>query len=166
MKNNNKRAFLFLELLVAVALISTVFVTIFFLQSKLLQIKQDGIMKVRATYYAQESMEALRYLRATGGWSAISSLATATDHYISYAGETWSISTTPVAPDTDTPPSMFTRTIRFDTVNRQNDQQGAIITTPGYEDSGTRKVTVTVSWDGGAKSVVFDTYFTDWTSSL
>jgi len=160
---NNRRAFLFLELLVAVALISAVFVTLFFLQSKLLQIKQEGIMKVRATYYAQEAMEALRYMRATGGWPAISSLATgSTDHYISYASDTWSISTTPPA----ALDGIFTRTIKFDEVRRQNDQQGIIDPAGSFSDVNTRKVTVTVSWDGGAKSVTLDTYLTDWTANL
>ncbi|MEK7630529.1 MAG: prepilin-type N-terminal cleavage/methylation domain-containing protein [Patescibacteria group bacterium] len=161
---NNKKAFLLLELLVAIALISTVFVTLFFLQSKLLQIKQDGIMKVRATYYAQEAFEALRYLRATGGWSTISSPTTgATDYYATFASNTWSLSTTPPA----ALDGIFTRSIRFSPVYRQGDQQGVIITGPsGYDDPGTRKVTVMVSWDNGSKNIVLDTYLTDWTSNL
>ena len=160
---NKKRAFLFLELLVAVALISAVFVTLFFLQSKLLQIKQDGIMKVRATYYAQEAFEALRYLRATGGWSAVSAQSTgATDYYATFASNTWALTTTPPA----TLDGVFTRTIRFAEVYRQSDQQGVIDPAGvGYHDAGTRKVTVTVSWSGG-KSVILDTYLTDWTSNL
>ena len=162
MKNNNQRAFLFLELLVAVALISTIFVTLFFLQSKLLQIKQDGIMKVRATYYAQEAFEVLHYLRATGGWSAISTPTTgATDHYASFASNTWSLDTRkPTALD-----NLFTRKIQFSKVSRTDNAYGEIVQSGGSDDDGTRKVTVTVSWDNGAKSVVLDTYLTDWKES-
>ncbi len=163
MKYNNKRAFLFLELLIAVALISTVFVTLFFLQSKLLQIKQDGIMKVRATYYAQEAFEALRYLRATSGWSAISTPTTdTTGYYAVFENNTWSLTTEPPA----ALDGIFTRTIQFGAVQRQDSNQGVIDPGGVFTDSDTRKVTVTVSWDGGAKSVVLDTYLTNWTSLL
>ncbi|MEK7649628.1 MAG: hypothetical protein AAB367_01530 [Patescibacteria group bacterium] len=165
MKSNIQRGFLFLELLVAVALISTVFVTLFFLQSKLLQIKQDGIMKVRATYYAEEAIEALRYARNANGWNAISSLSNnPTTYYVSLVSNVWVINTTAVSPDA--PANLFARTIQLEAVNRQGDQQGAIDPAGSYADSGTRKVTVTVSWDSGAKQVVLDTYLTDWASSL
>ncbi|KKU85529.1 MAG: hypothetical protein A3G60_01240 [Candidatus Ryanbacteria bacterium RIFCSPLOWO2_12_FULL_47_9c] len=155
-----KQGFLLVELVIAAGLIGLIFVSVFFLQSKLLQIKQDGITKTKAVYRAEEALEAVRWIRNANGWEAIENLDEGDDYCLTQppGGNEWTL-------DKTTPCSLldgvFVRTLRFDKAYRQNDDKGPI-STSGWEDPGTRKVTVIVSWEEGLKSILIDTYFTDW----
>jgi len=60
---------------------------------------------------------------------------------------------------------IFTRTVRFDIVQRLNSNCTGNIIVSGAgctNDTNTRKVTVTVSWSNGEKEVILDTYISNW----
>ncbi|MSR76235.1 MAG: hypothetical protein EXS68_01420 [Candidatus Ryanbacteria bacterium] len=132
------------------------------MQTKLLKIKQDGIKKTKATYYAEEAIEALRWVRLADGWDEIEDFDEGDDQYLFQSGSEWSFSESPPGSLIE---NVFTRKIRLDKVYRQSDNQGPIASS-GVEDDGSRKVTVTVSWESGAQKVELETYITAWQEEL
>ena len=159
-KNNKTRGFLLFELLVAVGIMGLVFVTLFLLQTQFLKIKQDGIKKTKAVYYAEEAMEAVHHIRSVSGWAAIPTNGVTKFVTLQPAGF-WTLD------DSETPlaDAEFSRTVKFDSVNRETLPSGRISAT-GVDDPSTRKITVSVSWESGAKKVEIETYLTAWKDEL
>jgi type II secretory pathway pseudopilin PulG len=166
----DKRGLLLLELVIAIGIIVLVFVALFVLQSRLFAIKRDSIEKTKATYYAEEAIEALRYIREnhTDKWSAISILDEGTDYWISLdtVNDKWEI----LESSPGLLESTYERKFQTARVYRDTNSQGEItsvgIDNGDFDDGGSRKITVTVTWDGGASSVTLETVLTDWHALL
>ena len=107
----------------------------------------------QATFLLEEGAEAVRIFR-DNAWSNISSLNVGTNYYPTFSG-TWTVSTTPSTV------GIFTRVITIANVNR--DATSGDITTSGVNDSGTKLITITVSWteSGQAMSKTLSFYIMD-----
>jgi|GEM_PF-1133306 len=169
MNANYNKGILLIELVISSALILLVFVSLFFLQSQLLRIKQDGISKTKATYYAEEAMEAIRYIREhdPDAWAAISIIPVSQDRWIQLSGNQWSfVSSSPGLLE-----STYDRRVRFEKVYRVADFDDPICGSAqgagcNYDDPGSRRVIVQVTWAGGTAGVTLETIITDWQGLL
>ncbi len=96
----------------------------------------------------EEAAEAVRTVRDSG-WSAITGLSSSLSYYPTFCASTntWALldtSTSPASGCTGKTEGIFTRTITVASVSR--DGSDNITASGGSVDSGTRLVTVTVSW--------------------
>ena len=148
-----------LEIVIAASIISgTIFSLsyVFLISNKLAAASSN---KVRASFLAEEGLEALRVLRDTS-WSAnIAGLSAGTNYYLSFNTVTsaWSISTSnPGYID-----NLFTSTITIENVQR--DANDDIVSSGGTNDPDTKKFNVSVSWleRASAMTVAVSTYLTD-----
>jgi Tfp pilus assembly protein PilV len=97
---------------------------------------------IRASFLAEEGMEATRYMRDESWSSRIAPLAVGVDYYLYWGGSYWQATTTP------TNIAGYDRRIRFEEVMRDS---GNNISVSGTLDPGTKLVTSQVSWqDHGA----------------
>lgn len=156
-KNKKTKGFALIEVMIACALVATVTITLLSFAEKGLGLSSRSLRQVQATLIAEEGAEAVKTIR-DANWTNISNLTLNTNYYLSYNNSTdvWSLSTTANSID-----SIFTRTIVFNSVNR--DSNDDIVDTGGTTDVGTIKVTVTTSWlsTEGANSKVLTLYITD-----
>lgn len=156
-KNKETKGFALIEVMIACALVATVTITLLSFAEKGLGLSSRSLRQVQATLIAEEGAEAVKTIR-DANWTNISNLTLNTNYYLSYNNSTdvWSLSTTASSID-----SIFTRAIVFNSVNRNSNND--IVGTGGTTDSGTIKVTVTVSWlsTEGANSKVLTLYITD-----
>ena len=98
----------------------------------------------QAGFLLEEGAEAVRILR-DNAWSNISGLSTSTTYYPLYSGGTWTLSTTLNTV------GIFTRTVTVANVNRDNTT--ADIASSGTNDTGTKLITVIVSWSEAGATV-------------
>ena len=119
---------------------------------------REAHTKEKAIYLAQEGQEVLRFLRDYSWATYIASLNTGQDYYVTRSGSTWVIQST----DPGLIDNKYTRTVRFESVNRDGNDD---IATTGTLDPGTREAIVTVDWDTGARSYVLTSYLTDFLSN-
>ena len=100
--------------------------------------------QTQASYLLEEGAEATKTIR-DAGWSNVSGLSGT--YYLSYSNttNTWSLSTTAPANPTNPIDGLFTRSVVFSAVNRDNTTKD-IVTSGGTLDANTKKVTITVSW--------------------
>jgi len=104
-----------------------------------------------ATAYAKEGIEAINSIR-NSGWENI----TNGTYGVSAVSGSWAVADTS---DINLP---FTRVITIADVQRLN---GAIVSSGGAVDPGTKKITVTVSWNTAVtknNSIVLSQYLTNW----
>ena len=174
---NCKTGFIFLEILIAVALIGIVFITLLGLGFTTLQISTTIQKTTQADTLAKEGLEALRSFRDQTTWSTngIGSADTgsANPYYLVFNNNLWML----VAGTESV--GIFSRKIIFDKVSRN--ENGDIISIsrikdlftrdniafaaacanpPCPDDPDTRKVTVVVTYDSKTYQII--TYFTNW----
>lgn len=111
--------------------------------------------KIQASFLAEESLEAVRFLRDSGWDANIGDKTVATDYYPTFNGSAWSFSLTPAYV------GIFERKMRFDAVYR--DANDNITTNGGILDPKTYLVTSAVSWQEKNVTLtkVITTYITD-----
>lgn len=148
--------FSLVEIVIAASIISFSLVSMVSIASSSIAYSRRSIHTYSATLLAEEGIEVLRILRGSS-WSTISSLDADTPYYLTFTtpGNTWSLSQTA---KTD---GLFTREVTVSTVRRLD---GAIVTDgTGTEDTGTRLVTVDVSWVEGEATVhkIVSAYFSN-----
>lgn len=149
-----------LEIVIATAIISgTIFslLFVFLISNKLVMASSN---KVRASFLAEEGLEALRILRDES-WSAnLAGLSTGTNYYLSFNTITsaWSISTS----NPGNIDNLFARIVAVENVNRDPTTDD-IVLTGGTNDPDTKKFNVSVAWleRGGSMVVVVSTYLMD-----
>jgi len=137
MNIQQQKGFFLVEVIVAVSVIATVLLFLLSGIQDSVEASQRSLERMQASYLLEEGAEALRGLRSSG-WSAISSLQSNTTYYLSWSGSSWSITTTPQTVDS------FTRTITAESVYRDGNGD---IAGSGTIDTGTKKITVTVTWN-------------------
>lgn len=128
--------FALVEVLVATAIITGSVIATINVAQKSIQISRLSLHQAQATLLLEEGAEAVRSIRDTS-WTGISSLASGTSYYPTYTG-IWVLS------PTSSTIGSFTRTVTFTNVLR--DSNGDIVSSGGTADTGTRQVTVSVSW--------------------
>lgn len=143
------------EVIIAIAVVSTVFFAIAQVSILALRASADKNTKAKALVIAQEGMEAARSIRDASWATNIANLNFGAVYYITASSSQWAF--TQINPGLIE--NKFTRTVVLDNTSRNiNDD---IIDTGGTNDVYTKKVTVTVSWGSQGKNVKLVGYIMD-----
>ena len=140
--------FMMVEVIVAVSIIAVSVLAAMLVAQKSIQLSQRSISVSQAEYLIEEGAEAVRIIR-DNGWNNITTLAVSTNYNLDFSGNTWVVTSDPSSIDLE----RFTRTVKFLNVNRDG-TTGDIVEGGGTLDSGTKLVTVTVSWYENGQQVV------------
>lgn len=143
-----------IEMVVGVAILAISLVGIGAVAQRSIALSRQSLQETQANFLLEEGAEVMRFFRDSG-WVNISNLSTTTTYYLTYTSG-WATTTTPAQID-----SIFTRSINVSDTKRDNSTQD--IASSGTYDSGTKKISVTLSWPNGfatsTKMVQF--YLTD-----
>lgn len=142
------------EVVVVVSILLLIITSLIFANVTYLKTSSYILKSTEATFLAQEGIEAVKYIRSSG-WENITGLSTGDKHYLSYATTTgWSATSTPEFV------GVFSRSFSLEKGYRDSDQD---IATSGTEDPNTRKLTVSVVWNGvtGTSTKEISTYITN-----
>ena len=144
MKLKKRRGFSLIEIIVAVAIITTFVLTALSISSKAISVSYQAVHTEQASFLLEEGGEVVRITR-DNAWTNISNLTPGTNYYPIFSGGNWILSTT------FSKIGIFTRTVTISTVNR--DAGTGDISTNGTNDPGTKLITVNVSWSEGGNTV-------------
>lgn len=152
----NTKGVTLIEALIATSIIMAFLVALVSVHNTYLSSSLSDLFEVKATYLAEEGMEAVKGLRDASWTNNIASQANDTSYYLAFSNGAWTLTTTPLLID-----SKFSRTVRFSSVGR--DSSSDIVTSGGTSDPNTRKVTVVVSWPLGETTATrsIETYITN-----
>lgn len=139
-KISKNRGLSLIEVLVASSILIIFFMALVGIYNTYLKISRTNIYSIKAGYLAEEGMEAIKSLRDISWNNNIAPLSVNSNLYLEWSGGRWVSTSTNVFID-----GTFERKINISEVNR-DPSNGNIVTTGGVLDSGTRLVTVTVSW--------------------
>ena len=119
------------------------------------KVGMNTLNNIQATYLLEEGIETASILRDYGWTSNISGLNGSTKYYFNWDGTRWTTSATASKID-----SFYTRYATFENVSRDSNDN---IASSGTLDTGTKKVTVVVSWQNGATTTsrTLSTYMTN-----
>lgn len=147
MKTTNKQSgFAMMEIVIATALISVLTLALVSVTQKSLQLSDRALKQAQASFLLEEGAEAVKTIR-DAGWDSISSLTEDANYYLyfSVVDSEWSLSLTPNDVD-----GTFTRVVVISDAYRDASDDFA---DSGTADPNSRKVTVTVSWDGSSGQI-------------
>src|SRR3989344_5628647 len=150
-KNSQNSGFMVVEILVAVSIIAVSVLATMAVAQKSVYVSRQALHSREAAFLLEEGAEAVRIAR-DNVWSNISSLTIGTNYYPTFSGSTWTLSATASTV------GIFTRTVAFSNVNRDNSTKD-IVSSGGTNDPGTKLVTVTVSWQEGGATVTKNLQF-------
>lgn len=132
------------ETVIAISIITVTILAALLVAQKSIEVARQALHTTQASFLLEEGAEAARIFR-DNTWSNISSLTNGSDYYPVFSAGTWTLSTTPNTV------GIFTRKVNVASVNR--DATTSDISVAGVVDSGTKFVTIIVSWnDGGTVS--------------
>jgi len=156
--SNKNSGFVFLEILIAIALFSIVFMTLLSTGLSVINISASMQKQIKADSLAREELEAARSFRDGTTW-ATNGLGTANTgssnpYYLSNNSGSWTLVSGTETPD------IFTRKVIFDKVSRDSSQNIESVYNVSHDDPDTRKITVTITWPGKTMQVV--SYLTNW----
>lgn len=153
MIKKQESGFIFLEIIIAVALMGIVLMTLLQVAFLALNISINIQQTLRASNLMKEEIEALRSYRDGNTWSNFTTVSYggSNNYYFSLSSGSW------VRNSGTEAVSIFSRKVVFDQVYR--DGSGNIASS-GTLDNDTIKATVTVSWLG--KSIQTIVYLTNW----
>lgn len=147
-----------IEVIVGAAIIGSAILATMGAYANLSKLSYQNTPKIQANYLAEEGIEAIRTLRDAGWSSKISTLSTSTTYSLYWNGSSWTATTTNILID-----GIFSRTFILSEVGR--DANFNILSSGGTYDSGSKKISVTVSWpdrDGTStknmQSYIFNTF--------
>ncbi|MDO8500144.1 MAG: hypothetical protein Q7S66_05860 [bacterium] len=146
-----------IEVVVGVAIMAGTFVALAGIARFSLSIIDNANFELRSAFLMSEGVEAVKIIRDQGWTSNIAPLANGTTYYLSYASGAWSITALPQPAIDD----LFQRTVTFAQVRR--DVSDNIVSSGGSIDSGTRQVTVQVTWQYLGRTYTYSivTYITN-----
>ena len=149
-KKSKNTGSLLVEVLLAVFIVTVALVGASVAVSASIETSRLSLRETQATYLLAEGAEAVRMVR-DNNWTTFAALTLGTTYYPTYSSG-WALSTTPNTVDG------FTRTVVFSAAYRDSNDD---LATSGTLDPRSKKVTVTVSWDGGASSKSISFYLMD-----
>jgi Tfp pilus assembly protein PilV len=136
-KPTRSRGFLTIEALIAICIIAGSILAAMSVAQKTISLSGKSLHHAQASFLLEEGAEATRITR-DNTWANISNLSLNTNYYPTFSNGTWTLS------PTSTSIGIFTRTVSLSAVNRDATSQD--ISVSGTLDSGTKLVTVTISW--------------------
>lgn len=156
---SNSFGFVFIEIIISIALISIVFITLLGIGALVLNVSASVQKETQADSLIKEEFEAVRNFRDGTTWAA-NGLGTASTgsgnpyHLVNNANK-WTLV---AGPETV---GKFTRKVVFDKVSRDPTTQNIEYTyNQSHDDANTRKATVTITWTGRTLQDI--SYFTNW----
>lgn len=152
-----KRGMSLVEVVIGATIVLVGFLSLVGVYNVYLRNGFQNINKVQAALLAEEGIEALRLIRSTSWTGQIAPLSVGSPYYFLWNGSGWVSSTSNIFID-----GIYERKFVVSSVSR--DASGKIVTSGGANDSGTKKMTVTVSWrtpKGATTSLSIATYLTN-----
>ena len=143
MHNSYTKGISLIEVLVGVAVLSMVLGSVVLTLTVFFSSAGRTLADTRATYLAEEGIEAMRFIRDED-WNEIVSLATSTTYYFDISTTTLATTTVPEVIE-----GIYSRSFVLD--NTERDGNDDLVESGGTDEAGGRFVTVTVSW--GSRSV-------------
>ena len=134
------------EIVVAVSIITVSVLAVMAVAQKSIYVSRQATHTLEASFLLEEGAEAVRITR-DNAWSNISGLSNATTYYPKFSSSTWALATTA----SDGTVGIFSRKVNIASVNRDNTTND--IAASGTDDTGTKLMTVTVSWLEGSTTV-------------
>lgn len=144
------------EVVIATSIIVAAFLSLVAVYNIYLSRTKINIQNLKAVYLAEEGIEAVKYLRDQSWSTNIVTLNTSTNYYFAFENGYWKATTTNTFID-----NTYERKFILQNVNR--DVTDDIVSNGGTVDSGTRLLTVSVSWfyKGATTTKSIATYVTD-----
>lgn len=158
-KSFKENGFVFLEIIIAIALISIVFITLLDIGFLALNLSGSIQKETQADSLIKEEFEALRNFRdgtqwATNGLGAVNA-GSSNPYYLVNDLNKWAL-----VSGTETT-GIFSRKIIFDKVSRDPATKNIeAVYNLSNNDDDTKKITIIVSW--GGKTIQAVSYFTNW----
>lgn len=158
-KNINNSGFVFIEILIAVALFSIAFIVLLGIGSLTLNVSSSMQKQTQADSLIKEEFEALRNFRdgttwATNGLGIVDTGSSNPYHLVNSSNKWTLVSGVETS-------GIFTRQVVFDKVSRDPGTQNIESTYNSlHDDADTRMVTITVAWPGKSTQTV--SYLTNW----
>lgn len=149
------RGFSFVEIIVVIGILMVGLVSLGQISSNMLKGLRNDELAQRASYIAQEGIEAVRLARDKSWATNILNKTQGTDYFLSFTGGEWNI----VTIDPGLIEGIFKRVIRFDDAYR--DGIDDIVSSGGTLDASTKRVKVAVSWGQPPQNVELITYLTN-----
>jgi Tfp pilus assembly protein PilV len=141
----NNQGFMMVEILIVASIISVSVLAFMAVAQKSIYLSRQSLHTAQAIFLLEEGAEATRIVR-DNAWTNITALTPGATYYPTFSAGTWTLSSTPNTVD------MFTRTVDIENVNRDSTSDD-IVTSGGVSDSGTKLVTVAVTWLEGGTTV-------------
>lgn len=151
----HRKGFSFVEIIVTIAILMVGLVSLGQLSSNVLKGLRSDELFQKASYYAQEGIEAVRLARDESWVTNILNKAQGTDYFLFLIGSEWNLTATDPGPIE----GVFKRVVRFDDVYRNASDD--ITPSGGVLDASTKFVKVTVSWGQPIQKVDLATYLTN-----
>ena len=147
--------FSLVEALVAIGIATVVLVSLLVAFQSFLRAALDLPTRVKASYLAEEGLEALRIIRDQSWASSLGTLTVGNTYYLAFTGVVWQTTTTPQYID-----GRFLRSFTISSVARDGNDD--ITSSGGTIDLYTKKVTVSISWStrSATTTLTLPTYFT------
>ena len=151
-----EQGFSLIEMITSVALAAILLITFLSMIYYTTRINRVNSAKLRANLYLRETVEIAKALElSNSGWSELDTATCATECYpevsSSAMGDVWILM--PGSEDLDN--GAYTRSLSVQTVQRdQLTFPNNIVETDGVIDLNTKKITATVTWNGGTEPYV------------
>lgn len=163
----NKKGLSIIELIIAIFILGSVMVAFFEMAIFSYKILKQNKNKIKAAYWAEEGVEAVRSIRDKISWSddldgkiGLGEVDTDTIYYLIISGDEWQLTTVNPGPLEE----MFQRKITFNYVSR-DPANGDIedIYNPINDDGDSRKVNLEINWLEGSQyeNLILVTYITN-----
>ena len=151
---NKQKGFTLLEVVIGLGILSFIIFGLFSVSQISLRIVNASTRDTQAIFLMEEGLEAVKILRGLSWDGNIKSLSNGTNYYLSFNNNIWQSTTTPVFVDG------FERKFVPENVYRDANDD---ISAGGNLDSGTKKITVFVSWpeENGTTTKSISTYVTN-----
>ncbi len=155
-KKNRQQGLSLIEVVIATSIIVAAFLSLVSIYNTYLSRTKTNIQNLKAVYLAEEGVEAVKFLRDQSWTTNIVPLSTNTNYYFDFSGGDFKSTTTNQFID-----GLYERKFVLQNVNR--DINDDIVTSGGTTDSGTRLLTVSISWayKGATTTKSISTYITN-----
>lgn len=134
-----------MEIIIASSILVAMILSALSVAQKSIALSRQGVHAMQANFLLEEGAEVVRILR-DNAWSNVSSLNLGINYYPLFSVDNWTL---PIAVNNV---GIFTRTVVVSSVSRDA-TTGSIVSSGGILDTGTKLVTVHVSWMEGATTV-------------